>query len=173
MKTLIIAALMFLSVRVFAADWQMVSATVTYHVVHPLHKIDATSKEARGKGSCTPKGCEFLVAAPVKSFDSGNGNRDSHTLETVNGALHPYVKLHCTSPTAASTAIFKCEIELNGKTVTAMPKINFEKLDIQGATLRGHFDLKLTDFDIKRPALFSVAVKDAFTVDFSSSWNAQ
>jgi hypothetical protein len=33
-------------------NWELTNAVVTYHVDHPLHKVDGISKEARGKGTC-------------------------------------------------------------------------------------------------------------------------
>jgi hypothetical protein len=44
---------------------------LTYHMSHPMHEVDGTSHAAKGKGICHAGQCDFLIAAPVKSFDSG------------------------------------------------------------------------------------------------------
>ena len=56
---------------------------------HPMHEVDGTSHAARGKGICHAGQCDFLIAAPVKSFDSGDTNRDLHMLEATRGASFP------------------------------------------------------------------------------------
>ena len=62
----------------WAADgqWVFEQSTLTYHVSHPLHQTDGISHAARGKGVCHAGQCDFLIAVPVKSFDSGDSNRD-------------------------------------------------------------------------------------------------
>jgi len=53
-----------------------------YHMSHPMHEVDGTSHAALGKGVCHAGQCDFLVAATVKSFDSGDSNRDLHMIQT-------------------------------------------------------------------------------------------
>ena len=54
--------------------WVLEQSTLTYHVSHPLHQSEGVSKAARGKGVCHAGQCEFLIAVPVKSFDSADSN---------------------------------------------------------------------------------------------------
>ena len=72
----------------FAADgqWILDQSTLTYHVSHSLHQVDGVSHAARGKGVCHAGQCDFLIAVPVKSFDSGDSNRDLHMLQVTRGA---------------------------------------------------------------------------------------
>ena len=58
------------------SQWVLEQCTLTYHVSHPLHSADGVSHAARGKGVCHAGQCDFLIAVPVKSFDSGDSNRD-------------------------------------------------------------------------------------------------
>ena len=62
--------------RLAAADeqWILDQSTVTYHVSHPLHQTEGVSHAARGKGVCHEGHCDFLIAVPVKLFDSGDTN---------------------------------------------------------------------------------------------------
>ena len=66
-------------------------STVTYHVSHPLHDTDGVSHAARGKGACHAGECDFLIAVPVKSFESGDTNRDLHMLQVTRGGQFPMV----------------------------------------------------------------------------------
>ena len=70
-------------------QWVLEQSTLTYHISHPLHQVDGVSHAARGKGTCHAGQCDFLIAVPVKSFDSGDSNRDLHTLQVARGGLFP------------------------------------------------------------------------------------
>ena|SRR2546422_10164482 len=58
------------------SQWVLEQATLMYHVSHPLHQVEGVSHAARGKGVCHAGQCDFLIAVPVRSFDSGDSNRD-------------------------------------------------------------------------------------------------
>ena len=73
------------------SQWVLEKSTVTYHVSHPLHDTDGVSHAARGKGACRAGECEFLIAVPVKSFESGDTNRDLHMLQVTRGGQFPMV----------------------------------------------------------------------------------
>src|SRR5437764_9297517 len=60
------------------SQWVLDSSTLRYHVSHPLHQVGGVSHAARGKGVCQARRCDFLIAVPIKSFDSGDSNRDLH-----------------------------------------------------------------------------------------------
>jgi len=65
-------------------------STLTYHVSHPLHQVDGVSHAPRGKGVCKDGQCDFLIAVPVKSFDSGDSNRDpAHVANHANQKRDP------------------------------------------------------------------------------------
>src|ERR1035441_4072186 len=80
----ILIVLLLVALNAFAgadSQWILRQSTLTYHVSHPLHQTDGVSHAARGKGVCHAGQCEFLIAVPVKSFDSGDSNRDLHMLQ--------------------------------------------------------------------------------------------
>jgi hypothetical protein len=52
------------------STWVLQKSELTYHVSHPLHQSEGVSHAAKGKGTCRAGECDFLIAAPVKSFDS-------------------------------------------------------------------------------------------------------
>jgi len=60
------------------SQWLLEQSNLTYHVSHRLHQTEGISHAARGKGTCHDGQCDFLIAVPVKSFDSGDSNRDIH-----------------------------------------------------------------------------------------------
>src|SRR5450432_4465000 len=106
-----------------AADgqWVLDQSTLTYHVSHPLHQTEGVSHGAKGKGVCHAGQCEFLIAVPVKSFDSGDSNRDLHMLQVTRAGQFPVVTVRTSLPETAatgSTIHAALEIALAGQTVT-------------------------------------------------------
>ena len=104
-----------------AADsqWVLEKSTLAYHVSHPLHQVDGASHAAKGKAVCRTGDCEFLIAVPVKSFDSGDSNRDVHMIQVVRGAEHPMatVRFHLPDSAASSPLVHAdLQIELAGQT---------------------------------------------------------
>src|SRR5271156_7177185 len=120
---MLIAVLLLLPLKpAFAqADrqWVLDQSTLTYHVSHPLHQTDGVSHAARGKGVCHAGQCDFLIAVPVKSFDSRDSNRDLHMLQVTRGAKFPIVSVRTVLPEAASassTVNADLEIQFAGQT---------------------------------------------------------
>src|SRR5450432_3757751 len=104
-----------------AADgqWVLDQSTLTYHVSHPLHQTEGVSHAARGKGVCHDGQCDFLIAVPVKSFDSGDSNRDLHMLQVTRGAEFPLVTVRTKLPesaSASSTINADLDVEFAGQT---------------------------------------------------------
>jgi len=92
---------------------------LTYHVSHPLHQVDGVSHAARGKGVCHAGQCDFLIAVPVKSFDSGDSNRDLHMLQVTRGGEFPMVIVRTSLPEDASestTIQADLEVQFAGQT---------------------------------------------------------
>ena len=71
MNRKILIALLLIAFPVFAqtgAQWVLQQSTLTYHMSHPMHQVDGTSHEAKGKGVCNAGQCDSLIAVPVKFF---------------------------------------------------------------------------------------------------------
>ena len=101
------------------SQWVLEQNTLTYHVSHPLHQTDGVSYAARGKGVCHDAQCDFLIAVPVRTFDSGDSNRDLHMLQVTRGATFPMVTVRTRLPESASSATIlhaDLEIQFAGQT---------------------------------------------------------
>ena len=162
----------------WAADgqWVLQQSTLTYHVSHPLHKIEGVSHAARGKGVCHAGECDFLVAAPVKSFDSGDSNRDLHMLQATRGAEFPLVTVRTRLPEnalALSTIHADLEIQFAGQTA------RFKQVELQvsrqgkDVRLSGTIPATLADFKIDPPSLLTVAIKNEIPVRVDLTWQQQ
>lgn len=176
-------AFLFIAVLVavpnlFAADhtWALKESTLTYHVSHPLHQTDGVSRSARGKGICHEGQCEFLIAVPVKSFDSGDTNRDLHMIQVVRGAEFPMVQVRTRlgeDASAATTIHADLEIQFAGQTVD-YKQVLFE-VTAQGKEKRitGTIPATLTDFKIEPPSLLTMPVKNEIPIRVEMTWTPQ
>ncbi len=65
--------ILLFSINAFAKNFELKNSSIEYQVKYTFKTATGKSTEAKGKGGCDDNGkCHFLVAAPIKSFDSGN-----------------------------------------------------------------------------------------------------
>jgi hypothetical protein len=169
---------LFFALPIHAADsqWVLEQSTLTYHVSHPLHQTDGVSHAARGKGVCHAGQCDFLIAAPVKSFDSGDSNRDLHMLQVTRGAQFPMVSVRTRLPeTASASATIHVDLEIQFAGQTVQYKQVLLQLATQGNQIRisGTIPATLSDFKIDPPSLLAVPVKNEIPVRVDMTWRPQ
>ena len=158
-----------------AADsqWILEESTLTYHVSHPLKQTEGVSHMAKGKGVCHAGECDFLIAVPVKSFDSGDSNRDLHMLQVTRGGQYPLITVRTRLPEdAASSATIHADLEVQFAGQTAQYKqIAFQR-EIQGGETKitGTIPLTLTDFKIDPPTLLAMPVKNEVPIRVEMKW---
>jgi hypothetical protein len=161
-----------------AADsqWVLEQSTLTYHVSHPLHQSEGVTHAARGKGVCHAGQCDFLIAVPVKSFDSGDSNRDLHMLQVTRGAEFPMVTVRTRLPEAASaSATVHADLEIQFAGQTAHYKDVSFQLATQGneTKISGTIPATLSDFKIDPPSLLTLPVKNEIPVRVEMTWHPQ
>jgi hypothetical protein len=177
-KALIVLVFLALPRFATAADsqWVLEQSTLSYHVSHPLHQTDGVSHAARGKGVCHDQECDFLIAVPVKSFDSGDSNRDLHMLQVTRGAQFPLVTVRTRLPEADSTSASihaDLEIQFAGQTV------QYKQVPFQQATqgnetrISGVIPATLSDFKIDPPTLLTMPVKNDIPIRVEMTWRSQ
>jgi hypothetical protein len=179
MKITRLAALLLLSPLAFAQSpetWLLTQSTLSYHMSHPVHQVDGISHAARGKGVCSAGTCDFLIAAPVKSFDSGDTNRDEHMLQVTRGADFPVVSVRLRLPESAiNSPTLDCDLEVQFAGNTAhFAHVAFQQT-IQGNThhLTGTVPATLTDFKIPPPTFLTVPIKNEIPVKVDTTWQRQ
>jgi hypothetical protein len=177
-KNFLLLFLLLALPNLFAADhqWILKESTLTYHVSHPLHQTDGVSHSARGKGICHDGQCDFLIAVPVKTFDSGDSNRDLHMIQVTRGAEFPMVTVRTRLPESASTsATIQADLEVQFAGQTARYRqVAFEVVR-QGDETRisGTIPTTLTDFKIDPPSLLTLPVKNEIPVRVQMTWSSQ
>lgn len=161
-----------------AADeqWVLDQSTLSYHVSHPLHQTDGVSHAARGKGVCHDGQCDFLIAVPVKSFDSGDSNRDLHMIQVTKGAEFPMVTVRTRLPESDSksaTIHADLEIQFAGQTVQ-YKQVPFQlTMQEKEAKISGTIPATLSDFKIEPPTLLSLPVKNEIPIHVEMTWHKQ
>ena len=175
----ILVAFLLVGIPAFGApdsQWVLEQSTLTYHVSHPLHQSEGVSHAARGKGVCHAGQCDFLIAVAVKSFDSGDSNRDLHMIQVTRGAQYPLVTVRTRLPEAASTSVsVNADLEIQFAGQTAQYKQVLFQLVTQGNETRisGTIPATLTDFKIEPPTLLTMPVKNEIPIRVEMTWHPQ
>ncbi len=159
-----------------SSQWVLEQSTLTYHMSHPMHQLDGVSHAAKGKGSCQAGQCDFLIAAPVKTFDSGDSNRDLHMLQSTRGAQFPMVVVRTRLPLAtppSGTIYADLEVQFAGQTVQ-YKHVSFEKTtkgnDVE---IVGTVPATCSDFKIDPPSFLTVPIKNEIPVRVDMTWRAE
>lgn len=178
MKKNILIAVALLLPALARADgqWVLEQCTLTYHVSHPLHQTEGVSHAARGKGTCHAGQCDFLIAVPVKSFDSGDSNRDLHMLQVTRGAEFPMVTVRTRLPESSATSTtLNVDLEIQFAGQTAQYKQVPFKLETHGGETHivGTIAATLSDFKIEPPSLLTMPVKNEIPVRVEMTWRPQ
>ena len=180
MKTACLLPLTF-AVAMFAQapaahTWLLDNSSLTYHMTHPVHEVDGTSHAAKGKGVCQAGTCDFLVAALVKTFDSGDTNRDLHMLQVVRGAEFPVISVRFRVPESDTTQpSFDADLEVTfaGQTVRYSHVHFQQEIHAEEHVITGVVPATLTDFKIDPPRFLTVPIRNEIPVKLETSWHAQ
>ena len=158
------------------SQWVLEQSTLTYHVSHPLHQVEGVSHTARGKGVCHAGQCDFLIAVPVKSFDSGDSNRELHMLQVTRVQNFRIVTVRTRLPEdTSSSATIQANLEIAFAGQTAKYKqVPFQQVT-QGNEIRisGTIPATLSDFKIDPPSLLTLPVKNEIPVRVEMTWQRQ
>ena len=154
-------------------NYGLKSGHIQYAAKHPLHAFEANSEAAKGKVACSASRCEILVAAPVKSFDSANSNRDAHMLEITKGIQFPLVSFRADFAPNATPTELSGEVEFAGR----KHALTLAHLQWQGdathprVTADGVFQLQ--DFGIEAPALLGVPMSQDIALKINAEFEQQ
>jgi hypothetical protein len=176
MKQLLCVCLVLLARPLAAApdaQWTLVRSTLTYHVSHPLHQMEGVSHAARGKAVCAAGECEVLVAVPLRSFDSGDTNRDLHMQQAVRAATFPMVTVRTKVPengATSGTIHADLDVEFAGETAH-YKQVPFQVTSTADETrITGTIPATLFDFKIDPPSLLTMPIKNQIPVMLEMTW---
>ena len=116
------------------------------------------------------------VAVPVKSFDSGDSNRDLHMLQVTSGSQFPMVTVRTRLPEDASASApihADLEVQFAGQTAK-FQQVPFEHGKLGDETrISGTIPATLSDFRIDPPSLLAMPAKNEVPVRVEKTWQRQ
>ena len=142
---------------------------ISYDGRHPAHNWTGVSKEIKGSfifDIDNPTSSNVDLFVPVFSFDSKNSNRDSNMLDVIEDYFYPTVSF-------TSSEILKEENEyfitgivfFHGIKKEITIPVNFI-LDNKKIVVDADFSIRLSDYEIKRPSLLTIKMKDDIEIKF-------
>ncbi len=156
-----------------ASQWVLIQSTLTYHASSPVHEVNGVSHAAKGKGICQDGQCIFLLAAPVKSFNSGDSNRDLHMIEATRGADNPMVVVHAKFPEAQlqqPTIYADLEVQFAAQTAH-YSHVPFQRESQSGEVrITGTVPSTCSDFKIQRPSFLGMSISNDIPVYVDATW---
>jgi len=175
-RMIVVAVALLLTSSAFADPTQLkvvtAKSTASYHLVHKMHKVDATSKKVDGKAILTDGKAQVMIRIPVDSFDSDNVNRDAHMKETVEAATYPTIELKAVGPAATPASFpstvkstFKVQLVFHGvkQLFDAPVEITWTSATEVSATTS--FKISLDGYKVERPSLMFIKVDDELVLD--------
>jgi hypothetical protein len=155
-----------------AQSFSVESGSVTYHVVHKLHRVDGVSKKVVGKAILKDGKLQAAVRVPADSFDSGNVNRDAHQKEAMEAARYPVVELKVIGdvPPPAHFPVtqklqLQAQVSLHGTEQLLPVAVEIAWESPLRARVTTHFAVSLDKFHVERPSLMFVKVDDPLEID--------
>ena len=146
-------------------------STVTYAAKHPLHKWEGISHDVNCAliyNDETKQPEAVAVSIKVASFDSDNGNRDSHAMEVLEGLKYPNVTFVSSDVKAGANGELTAKGSLTFHGVAKPATLRATRKDAGGKlTITGEFPISLTDYNIERPSLMGLKVEDDMTLRFN------
>lgn len=161
--------LILFSPLAFAETYELARGSGTYTVKAFGKTVQGESKELKGKMECGDKECEFLVAAPVKTFASSDSNRDSNMEQTTEASKIPVTTAKGKFPKTDLSQgkwTLPCEVDFHG--VKRNYNVTITKKSEEGFS--ADFILLLEEHKIERPSLFTVKVQNEVPMHFDLQW---
>ncbi|HEX4066017.1 MAG TPA: hypothetical protein VHZ09_08320 [Acidobacteriaceae bacterium] len=155
------------------AQWGLVQSTLTWHIMHPMHDVDGTSHDAKGKAICAGGFCDFLIAVPVNTFHSGDSNRDLHMIQTVRGADFPMVVVRTRIPESemnSATIDADLEVQFAGQTAHYSYVLFQRTQKGSEVEITGSVPATCSDFKIDRPSFLTVPIRNEIPVTVDTTW---
>jgi polyisoprenoid-binding protein YceI len=144
-------------------------STLSYSVSHPMKKnITGEIRDFTCKVSLLPaKALSKMKVSAAILFDGKNADEDSKASEMLEAGKYPKVEFVSKSVKREGEGyrVFG-NLTFHGRTkpidFLILPRFYQDKVQVTGG-----FDVKLSDFDVKRPKVMFVPVDDKLTINFN------
>jgi len=147
-------------------------STLSYDIVHKLHKVHAESKAVEGKAALLPDGrVQVMVRAPVASFKSGDASRDEHAAEVLESGKYSHVTFkgvgQLTAPTtfpATTELTLQGQLEFHGRKRAEAVPVKVEWASAADLRVTAAFSVSLDAYEVERPSLLFMKIDDACAI---------
>ena len=165
MKLLVLSFIISIS---FSQNQDFSLSEIKYFGSHAMHNWSGTSTQAKTSVSYdgSKESGSVIVRVRLDSFDSKLYSRDSNMLYYTDAIEFPEVVFKSTQAKVVNDSIY-IEGNLTFHGITKKVKTSaFIKLD-EYPSVNGTFDINLSDFDVQRPSLMFIKIKDRIRIDYS------
>ena len=161
----------FAQSEILSGKYELQKSNVNYLVTYLIKKADGDSSQSRGKGECA-SACEFLVAAPIKSFQSKDSNRDANMLRYAKAEKFPLVVAKISFKNVIDKGVLLADLEIDFGGVKHLYKsIPFNASSKEGILhVEGKLDLLLDQHKIEKPSLMGVEIKEVVPLTITADW---
>jgi len=161
--------LLFFSFTIYSQGTLMIDSeksSLKYDAKHFLHAWSGVNNNIKGVVVYDKNISKIAVAAEVVDFDSGNSNRDAHSLEVLEALKFPMIKFYSEEiKVVDESLIMNGKLEFHGeeKEITISSSLNENEDFIQ---IQGVFQVIPTEFLIKLPSFMLAEIRDLLTIKF-------
>ena len=146
---------------------QISGSEIRYHGIHPLHEWTGISTIASGRVSydqSTNLG-SITVSVALNSFDSKVYARDSNMLTHTEAIDFPFVVFKSDNASIKQDSLYvNGKLTFHGitKDISVVASINQQN----GFQVNGGFSINLSDYNVQRPSLLFIKIKDEIRIDY-------
>lgn len=151
----------------FSQNLDLSSSEIKYYGYHVMHNWTGTSTQARSQifYDDAIKTGSVTIRVRLDSFDSKLSSRDSNMLYYTDALDFPEVVFKSTQANVDRDSVF-IEGDLTFHGITKKIKTSaYIQLD-KNPTVNGSFRIKLSDFNVRRPSLMFIQIKDEVRIDY-------
>lgn len=146
---------------------------ISYELRHPAHTVRALSNDLQVKIEYDKTKNTIINAIAqvrVKTFDSGNSNRDSHAMELIEATKYPRTQFKSTKVVQEGDSItiygdLTFHNVSKNITIKGTAKLNGNRLIING-----RFAISLDEFNVERPTLLFVPSEEYLRFEFNTEF---
>ena len=164
----IIIAIISLTIG-YGNEYTIKAGEITYYGYHFLHDWQGKSSQINGNFTFDSSLENFngFISIPVRSFDSGNTNRDSNMLVYCRGIKFPNIIFRPKKIIREDRLVtINGMLEFAGEVQDLTTNVNIKATSDSSFLAEGKFDIFLSKFDIDRPSLLFAKIDDRISIEF-------
>jgi len=151
----------------YSQNLDLSSAEIKYYGSHAMHNWTGTSTQARSQifyDDVTKTG-SVTIRVRLDSFDSKLSSRDSNMLYYTDALDFPEVVFKSTQANVDRDSVY-IEGDLTFHGITKKIKTSAYIQINNNPTVSGSFQINLSDFNVRRPSLMFIKIKDEVRIDY-------